>query len=99
MKKQPAKTVADFRAAHDPQIVIPTKIRAALAQLAKAGPEHWEYEGDLIKMAGIGNTTFAQYREQFADHMIEVPGGNGRSSNRRVYFGSAKVAAKIRGEM
>ena len=47
------RTIADFKGAHDPDVIVPRKIRAALEQIAKVGAEHYEYEGDLIKLAGI----------------------------------------------
>lgn len=95
--KKPAKTVADFRASHDPNVIVPNKIRKALETIAAGGAENWEYEGDLLKIADISVTQLSQFRDQFAAHIVEAPGTHKRTA-RRVWFGSAKVAAKVRGE-
>lgn len=91
------KTLADFKAAHDPDVIVPNKIRAALAAIEKIGPEHYEYEGDFLKLTGLSTTQLAKYRDQFAAHIIDTPATHGKSSAKRVYFGSAKAAAKLRG--
>ena len=91
------RTIADFKGAHDPDVIVPRKIRAALEQIAKVGPEHYEYEGELIKLAGISQGQITKYRGQFDAHMVETPAAHGKSV-KRVYFGNPKVAAKLRGE-
>jgi hypothetical protein len=91
------KTLADFKAAHDQDVIVPNKIRAALAAIEKEGAEHWLYEGDFLKLSGISTTQIARYREQFSSHIVLAAGANGKQSNKRVYFGNAKVAAKLRG--
>lgn len=90
------KTLADFKAAHDPNVIVPNKIRAALAAIEKIGPEHYEYEVDFLKLSGISTTQLAMFREQFAAYIVEAPASQGKST-KRVYFGNAKVAAKLRG--
>jgi len=89
------KTLADFKAAHDPNVIVPNKIRAALAAIEKEGPENWLYEVDFLKLSGVSTTQLSQFRDQFADHIIETPASS-RGSAKRVYFGNAKVAAKLR---
>lgn len=96
MVKQKARTVADFRAVHDRDVVVPNKIRVGLALLLKTGQEHWEYEGDFIKLAKISQADMGAYRDQFAAHIVAIPAVSGRSA-RRAWFGSAKVAAANRG--
>ena len=32
------RTIADFKGAHDPDVIVPRKIRAALEQIAKGWP-------------------------------------------------------------
>lgn len=96
-KAKKAKTVADFRAAHDPSVIVPNKIRKALDAIAAEGPENWEYEGDLVKRAGISQTQISMFRELFAAHIVETPRAR-NAAPRRVWFGSAKVAAKVRGD-
>ncbi len=91
------KTIADFRSAHDANVIVPNKIRAALAAMLKEGTEQWDYEGDFIKRSGISTTQMGQFREQFLDHIVEAGGvGSGRSP-KRVWFADPKVAKKIRG--
>lgn len=88
-----ANTVADFRSLHDRNVIVPTKIRATFAAMLKEHPEMWHYELDFIKRAGISTTDIGQFREQFIDHVVETSGKNPK----RVWFASAKVAAKLRG--
>lgn len=90
------KTIADFRSAHDPNVIVPNKIRAALAAMLKEGAEQWEYELEFIKRAGISNTQMGQFREQFADYVVEAAASSGRAG-KRVWFADAKVAKKLRG--
>lgn len=91
-----AKTLADFRAAHDKNVIIPNKIRAALEQLAKLGPEHYEYEADFLKLAGVSQTDIGKYREKFVDFIVETSAIHGRTG-RRVWFGTVKAAKAARG--
>src|SRR5262245_27635058 len=95
--KTTARTVADYKAAFDPDVIVPNKIRAALATLLKEGAEHWEYEIDFTKRAGLNATQFARYRDEFKAHFVETPSTGGRSP-KRVWFSDAKVAKKLRGE-
>lgn len=93
-----AKTLADFRAAHDPNVIVPTKIRNALAQMEKeGGPENWEYEGDFIKRSGVSQGQMGQFRSEFEAHVVETASNNGRAA-KRVWIANAKAAAKFRGE-
>lgn len=89
------KTAADFRAAHDPDVVVPNKIRAVLAEMLREGKENWEYEGDIVRRAKLGMAQLTQFRELFADHIVVAPSESGRAA-RRVWFADAKVAQKIR---
>lgn len=95
--KTVARTVTDFRNAHDRDVIVPRKIKAALETMAKIGPEHHEYEIDFMKLAGISSGEIAKYRAQFEAHIVEAPAAHGKSV-KRVYFGNAKTAAKLRGE-
>lgn len=96
--KSAPKTINDFRAAHDKNVIVPNKIRAALDAILKEGPENWEYEADLIRRAGVSTTDLATFRDQFEDHIVETSAGRG-SRSKRVWFGSTKVAAKVRGSV
>ena len=95
MTKNTTKTVADFRSAHDPNVIIPTKINAALAAMRKEGPEQWDYEGDFLRRAGINVTQLSRFRDQFSAYVIEASGVNNKAA-RRIWFGDCKVASKIR---
>jgi hypothetical protein len=83
------KTLADFRAEHDKDYIIPTKIRAGLADLG----DGWEYEMPFAKIAGVSLGDLANYREAFADHVVVV---GGRSGGKRVWAGTKSLAAKLR---
>jgi len=97
MSKTTRRTIADFKAAHDPDTIVPNKIRTALAEIEKVGPEHFEYEVDFLKLAGISTTQIGQYRDQFADYWLITPGTNGNKSAKRVYFGNTKIVKKLKG--
>lgn len=92
MQKAQARTLADFRAAHDKNVIVPSKIRAALAEMEKEHAENWMYESDFIKRAGISQTDASMFRDHFADHVVETSG----KTSKKVWFASAKVAAKVR---
>lgn len=93
-----------FRAAHDRSVLVPQKIKAALASLAKDnanpnakdgpkdGSDGWEYEAQFIKRAGISQTDMGVYRDQFKGHVVQVSGKNPK----RVWVASEKEAAKFR---
>ena len=91
-----ARTLEHFRAAHDKNVIVPNKIKAALEAVRKIGPEHFEYEADFIKLAGLSQTDMSTFRDQFSAYIVETPAQHGRAS-KRVWFGDAKVAAKVRG--
>ena len=89
-KKQSGKDVESFRQLHDKSYRIPRIVKDALADLG----ESWEYEVDFIKRSGVSALDLATFRDQFADHWIEVRTG-GRNS-KRVWCGTVKFANKLR---
>lgn len=91
---QKGKTLADFRAAHDRNVIVPAKIRAALSKLSAEHAENWVYEADLLKLAGISTTDIGMFRDQFAEHIVETSGRNAK----RVWFATAKAAKVARGD-
>lgn len=95
MTKQVGKTIADFRSLHDKNVIVPAKIRKALADMEAEGPENWVYEADLMKRAAVSSTDLSTFREQFADHIVETNQVNGRQP-KRVWFANTKVAKKVR---
>lgn len=99
--KPESRNVAMFKAKYNRDVVIPNKIRAALENMAKDhGPEHYEYESDFIKLAGIGASDLSAHRDAFKDFVVEakpVGMGNARAA-RRVWFATTKAAKSARGE-
>jgi hypothetical protein len=86
----------EFRAAHDKSFIVPSKIRAGLADLGDA----WEYENEFISRCKLSTTDFSRYRDPFmSKHVVEVAGSNGRSSQKRVWCGTAAFAAKLRAKV
>ena len=90
-------SLADFQAAHNPDIKIPAKIRTGLESLLAEGKESAEYETEFCRRAGIGPSVIGKYREQFAKHVVPVR-PEGSSSTKNVWFADIKIAAKARGE-
>lgn len=90
---QPKRDLAAFRAAHDTNVIIPAKLRAALADLeAKDGPQSWEYEAEFLKRAKVANAQLGAFRDEFAEHVVEVGGRNPK----RIWFATKKTAAAAR---
>jgi hypothetical protein len=96
MTKIEPRTLDTFRAAHDRDVIVPNKIRAALEQIRKAGPEHYEYEGDFVRLAGISQNDIGLFREQFKEHIVETRSTSASKNPKRCYFGDPKVAARAR---
>lgn len=95
MAKPAAKNLADFRASHDPAVVVPNRIKSAIDSLRKDGPEAWEYEKDFLMRAHINAQQVAGYREQFLPHIVAV---RSNGVEKRIWFADPKVASKARGE-
>ncbi len=89
-------TLADFQSQFNPDVRIPTQIRAGLASLLSEGKESAEFEEEFCKRAGIQRTTVSKYREQFSKHIIQTPRIDNRAA-KYVWFADASVAAKARG--
>lgn len=80
------KSIEDFRAAHDKSWIVPRKIRDALKALGSG----WEYEVNFLKLAGLSTTDLANFRDQFAEHIVLV------DRVKRVWAGTKETAAKLR---
>jgi hypothetical protein len=83
------KTLADLRARHDRNVVVPNRIRQALEALKKSG-DHYAYEADFQKLVKppIAQMDIAKFREQFADYWVDlpvIPGATG-GNYRRAWF-------------
>jgi hypothetical protein len=95
MTEKQKKTLVDLRATHDKNVVIPNRIKAALAALAASGDE-FAYEGDFIALTKpkISTTDFAKFRSQFVDFWAEVSDIGSGSNSKRVWFPTKKLADK-----
>ena len=87
------RTLSDFRAAHDPNVMIPQRIKKTIAEMAKEHPESWMYEQEFLSRAGVSNNLIGGFRDDFAEYIVETRGKNPK----RVWFADPKVAAKARG--
>lgn len=105
-KAQPVtRNLSTFRSNHDRNVIVPNKIKAALADMAaKEGPESYAYESadpeggvPFVRRAGISQTDLSLFRELFADHIVDLP-NDSRSRGKRVWFATVKAAKLARGE-
>jgi hypothetical protein len=93
MPEKKPKTMADLRAAHDRTVIVPNRIREALAAL-KASGDVWTYEADFqaLMKPPIANGDISRYRDGFADFWAELPSTGGKIRAKRVWF-ATKAAA------
>jgi hypothetical protein len=98
--KPKPRTVDDFKAAHDKDVIIPAKIRAGLAKLLEVGPQHYEYDEGFRALCGVQGAQMAAYRDlpEFAKYWFMAPNtrSGGDKGEKRVWFGDSKVAARLR---
>lgn len=97
-KKKPGKTLDELRSAHDKAVIIPDRIRTAIAAIAAGGAENWLYDEDMRKLANISPPDMRDYREEFKDFWAVMPSTNGKKTARLVWFGSKKTAAAWRAD-
>jgi hypothetical protein len=70
---------------HDRKLIVPSKIREALAKLGDNGM----YEGDFLKLADVSLYDIAPFREMFSDYIVVVD-----KKGKRAWTGNkAKAAA------
>ena len=88
-KQEPkhVKTLADFRSQYDKDYIVPTRIKTALKILGNG----WLSELEFAREAVVNVNDLRDYREQFIDHIVEV-----MREKRRIWVGSAKMAAQMR---
>jgi hypothetical protein len=81
------KTIADLRAIHDKSVVIPNRIKGALAAL-KASGDAWTYETDFIRMAKppLSSIDISRFRDQFSEYWADMPAVDGKKTARKVWF-------------
>lgn len=85
-----------FRNQFDKRVIVPNKVRAALAAMLNVSPEAWLEENDFAEKAGVTKEELRPHREEFDRHIVEVK-LKGRSAPKRIWFGDHKVADKARG--
>lgn len=92
-KKTTGNTLADLRSLHDRSVLVPNRIRSALALMNGSGNE-WMYEADFMKLTqpGISPPDLRDYREEFKDFWADMPPTNGKRDARRVWFATKKLA-------
>jgi hypothetical protein len=93
MPEKKPKTIADLRAAHDRTVIVPNRIREALAAL-KASGDAWTYEADfqLLLKPALSNLDISRYRDGFTDFWAELPSPSGKNRAKRVWFASKAAA-------
>lgn len=92
------KTLDDFRASHDRDFMLKTKIENALIALG----ESWEYEADFLRRSGLSGKDWAARRDKYIDRIVDVKSGFGAQSDggkRRVIAGTKAFAAKLRAQL
>lgn len=87
------KSLADFKAAHDKNFIVPKKINEGLAKL---GADGWEYEPEFAKLTGVGSMDIAKFRDQFADYIVLVKSSKSSGYEKKIWAGSKALAAKMR---
>lgn len=90
------RTVSDFRATYDRNVIVPAKIKAGLAALLKIGKEHYAPDEEFRNLCGLQGAQLADFRDQFRKHWFFTPSISGNKTPKRVWFGDAKVAARLR---
>lgn len=82
------RSLDDFRAAHDPDYIVPKRIKDALTKLG----DGWAYDQEFLKLSGLSTTQLATYRDQFEEFFIMTGG----KSPKRIWAGTKGFAAKLR---
>lgn len=89
--KKKGRSFDEFLAEYDKDVIVPRKIRAALAELPDDG---WEFESQFIRDAGISQNDIANYREKFAAHIVFF-----KRDGKRAWVKDTQVAAAMRAKL
>lgn len=81
------KSLAEFRAEHDKDYIVPRAIRDGLKALGSG----WEYEVQFARACGLNMTDLGNYRDMFAEHVVQI-----RRDGKRAWAGTKQVAAEMR---
>lgn len=84
--KRAGRSLAEFRQTFDKDLIVPSRIKAALAAL---GSDGWDYEVGFAKLAGLNLSDLGNYREKFIDYVVPI-------RERRAWAGSKSLAEKMR---
>ena len=89
--KKPVKSdsLTSFRNEHDPALVTPRKIKAALETLGDA----WKTEQDFLRSAHVSNANITEFRGQFEAHIVVVR-KDGKPRN--LWVGNVAIAKEMR---
>lgn len=96
MSTKKTNNLQSFKAEFDPDVFIPLRIREALAELGKEGPQAWEASQEFAQRARLNTNRLSKYREEFADHIVEVK--NRAGDPKYIWFADPKVAKEARGK-
>lgn len=91
--KAKGKDLDAFRSRHDKSYIVPSRIKAGLAELG----DSWEYELEFIRRCGLAQVDFSAYRDHFAEFCVVTPRTGGRSHGKKIWTGSKALAVKMRG--
>ena len=94
--KPQARTIADWKKTHDPDVVISGKIKEGLAKLREIGPQHFEYEKEFCTLAGVSQSVIGKYRDRFAAYIVMTP-RIGDQRQKLAWFGNISTATSVRG--
>lgn len=81
-----AKSIDDFRKAHDQSFIVPERFKAGIKAMGANG---WMYLGDFMREYKINPAQGTGYRDLFKDHILEV-------DKKMIICGSVKLAKKLK---
>ena len=91
----PVRNLDSFRATYDVDVVVPNKIREALEELKKLGPEWYWTDQELISHARISTVQLSTYRPQFVEHQVKTPRTN-KTESKVLWFADPAIAELAR---
>src|SRR5581483_351194 len=77
------RSIASFKASHDPAVILPAKLRKALDAMAKEGPP------TMQQRSGLSAVQISQHRAAFAPHIVRVD-ASGTRRGKYVWFATPK---------
>ena len=81
------RSLSEFRNTYDKSTIVPQRIKAGLRALGHG----WDYEVGFAKTAGVSLADLGNFREAFAEHVIQI-GRDGR----RAWAGTKSAAEQMR---